>query len=279
MKKENIIKTIAASLGFFVIWAVITNVVNLSIQFFYYFTYSELRLADYEAFTQQVRTIIQANNIYIVLFQFVLFFIVVFVFFRVKGANFSTRIKWNSVSKQTYALVAAFAISTIVALNFLMDFLLPQSWVQGASEYTDAFTSGGFLTIVLVVLIAPFGEELLMRGFMTTRLLGRLPIWFVVAFPTILFGVGHAAGGMGQIIGTTVTGLVFTLVFVWTNSLRASVLAHALNNLLAAFLPWGAIKAGLNIPVQLMVGIVGFAIAVFIAYKIYKRWDKEIVIV
>lgn len=280
MKKENIVKTIAASLGFLVIYTVVTNLVGLGIQFFYYFTYSELRITDYDAYTQQIQTLMQENIMYRGLFQFVLFLVVLFIIFRVKGTSLLTHVRWNPVSKQTSALVAAMAISNIVALNFLIVFLLPQNLVQGAEEYSALVTSEGlFMNIVLVVLIGPFSEELLMRGLMTARLLGRLPLWFVVALPTILFGIGHAAGGMGQIIGTTMTGLVFTLVFIWTNSLRTAVLAHVLNNLFAAFLPWSAITAGMNTTIQLMVGIAGLAITVFIAYMIYKQWDKESVIV
>jgi len=279
MKKENNIKTIAASLGFFAIYTVVTNLVSLSVQFFYYFTYSELRIADYEAFKQQVQAAIQANSMYIALVQAGLFLVILFVIFRVRGTSLLTRIRWNPASKQIYALVAAFAIFNVITLNFLIDFL-PKSWLQGVSDYTATFTSGGlFLNILLVVITGPFMEEVLMRGLMTVRLLGRLPLWFVIAFPTILFGLGHASGGMGQIIGTTITGLVFALIFVWTNSLRAAVLAHATNNLLAAFLPWDAIKAGMSTPIQLMVGIVGLAITVFMAHMIYKQWDKKIEIV
>ncbi len=110
------------------------------------------------------------------------------------------------------------------------------------------------------MLIEPFVEEFLMRALMTVRLLCRLPLWFVVALPTVLFGVGHSAGGIGQIVGTSTVGLVFTFVFVWTNSLPTALLAHALNNILTAFLTLGAIKASMTTPIQLIVGIVGVAL-------------------
>lgn len=174
-------------------------------------------------------------------------------------------------------MAAALAVSNIIALNFLTAALLPQAWFQGASEYTAAVTSEGLLmNIVLVLLLGPFTEELLMRGLMTSRLLGRLPLWLVIAIPTTLFGLGHSAGGMGQIIGTALTGLVFTLVFIWTNSLRTAVLAHVFNNLFAAFLPWSTITSCMSTPILLSVGIAGYAVAVFFAYMIYKRRDKEI---
>ena len=278
IKKENIVITIVASLGFLVVYLAVSNLIPLGIQLFYYFTYSELRIVDNEAFTQHVRTQMVANVNYIGISIFMVFLAILFVIFKIKKTSLLKRIRWNPVSKQVYALVAVFAISNVIALNFLMDFLLPQSWVQGTSEYADMITSangGLFLTIFAVVFVGPFGEEVLMRGLITTRLMERLPLWFAVAFPTILFGVGHSAGGMGQIIGTTVTGLVFALVFIWTNSLRTAVLAHSLNNLLSAILHLGALKSAMSLPFQLTAGIIGLLIAVFTASKIYSLYSSK----
>lgn len=279
MKKESAIKSVAASLGFFVIYAIVSNLLSLSIQLFYFITYSELRISDYDAFAQLVKENMQANNMLIGLAQLVLFLIIIYIIFKVKGDNPLARIRWNPVSKQTYILVALFAIQSIITLNILFYLFMPQSWAQGASEYSTAYTSGGFiLNLLLVLIVGPLGEEVLMRGLMTGRLLGRLPLWFVVALPTILFGVGHAAGGMGQIIGTTITGLVFTLTFVWTNSLRTSVLAHSLNNLIAAFLPWDTIISAINTPIKVIIGIIGLIVTAFVAYKIYIGRNREITI-
>lgn len=277
MKRESVIKTVTASLGFFVLYAVVTNLVGICIQFFYYLTYSELRLADFDTYAQQVQTHMQANIAYRGLFQFVLFLAILFLIFKVRKTNLLERIKWNPVSKQTYALVAALAVFNIIALNFLTAALLPQGWFQGASEYTTTVTNEGLLmNIVLVLLLGPFSEELLMRGLMTSRLLGRLPLWVVITIPTIIFGLGHSAGGMGQIIGATLTGLVFTLVFIWTNSLRTAVLAHVFNNLFAAFLPWSTITSGMSTSILLIVGITIYAIAIFFAYMIYIRRDTKL---
>jgi membrane protease YdiL (CAAX protease family) len=86
---------------------------------------------------------------------------------------------------------------------------------------------------------------------------------------------------MGPVLGAivyTTTSLVFAAAYVFTNSLRASVLAHLLNNLVAAFLlpllPWNP-----PLPAQLTIGIAGLLITVFAAYKLYRRRDKEIVAV
>ena len=276
MKKENVLKAVAASLGFLVVLFVSQILVPFIYQGYYYLAYSELRTTDYEAFVEQAMAFMQANEILMGLLSFILFFIIIIVIFRIKRTSLLTRIRWNPVPKKTYALVAAFTISNIIALNILMILLLPQNWVQGAEDYAAHFTSAGFLlNIVFAGLVGPLGEEVLMRGLMTTRLLKRLPLWFAIVFPTLLFGLAHAAGGMGQIIGTTVLGLLFALVFIWTNSLRAAFLAHALNNLFVMYIPLDV--NDMSALVELMLGILAFAATIFFGVLIYKRRAKEII--
>ncbi len=172
MKKENVLKTISVSLAYLIGFAIVSRLVNLCVQLFYYFTYSTLRVSDYEAFAQEVNSRMQANVMGIGLLSFVVFFAIILIIFKAKKASFLTHIKWNPVSKQMYFMVAVLAISNIVAINFLMDFLFPQSWSQGASDYATTLTSrGSFLNAISIVLFVPFGEELLFRGLITGRLL------------------------------------------------------------------------------------------------------------
>ncbi|MCL2051149.1 MAG: CPBP family intramembrane metalloprotease [Lachnospiraceae bacterium] len=275
MKKENILKTIAASLGFFIVLLVSQALVPLAYQGYCYFAYSEMRTTNYDAFARQVSTLMQDNSSTMNVLSLALFLVIIFMIFKIKRMSLLTRIRWNPVSKQIYVFAAVFAIFNLIAFNLLSDVLFPQSWVQGAEEYATAVSGDIFYTIMFIVIFTPLVEEILMRGLITTRLLKRLPLWFAVAFPAILFGLGHGAGGMGQIIGTTVLGLLFALVFIWTNSLRTAVLAHMLNNLLAAYLPWSAINEAMGMPVQLTLGIIALAISVFFGYMIYKKWDRE----
>lgn len=261
MKKENIFKSIAVVLGYLVLFAIVQIATALVAHIF-------------------VQEPTQNSNSLIALISLILFFVIMLIFYKIRRESLWARIKWNPVPKKTYGLVAIFVISNILALNFLMSFLLPQDWVEGAVEYTATYAGGGFiLAFALVVLAAPFVEEVLFRGLMTARMLGRLPTWIVVAVPTLLFGIGHFSGGMGQVVGTMAIGLVFTLTFIWTKSLRAAVLAHVLNNLFVFagdFLQWSALFDSVNESVQLMLGIVFAAITVFSGYMIYRRWDKNV---
>jgi membrane protease YdiL (CAAX protease family) len=169
------------------------------------------------------------------------------------------------------------AIASILAIDFITEFVMPKSWLQDIGEYTEAAqSSGAFLNILLVALLAPFTEEVLYRGLITGRLLGHMPRLLVVAIPVFLFGFSHASGGVGQIVGTAITGLIFTLVFLWTNSLRASVLTHVVCNSTGFFL---TPLYDLSVPLRIAIGVVACALTLFLAYMICKRRDKEIAVV
>lgn len=274
---KNVFKGIAAALGFLLLYGVVQNLIGLSMQGYFYLTHSELRTADSFAYAEQLVIFAEATIMYRSLVQFILFVIVLLIYCRIKNIKIAAYVKWNPVSGQNYALVALLSLSAIITLNFLINVLIPKELAQDAANYAVMMTSGGlFINILLVVLVGPFTEELLVRGLMTSRMMGRLPLWAVIAVPALIFGFGHAAGGMIQVIGTIMTGLVMSLVFVWTNSMRASVLAHMLNNLVAAFLPRNKIWAAISEPVQFVIGMVGLGITVYAGYMLYKQWNKEV---
>ncbi|MDR3120501.1 MAG: CPBP family intramembrane metalloprotease, partial [Clostridiales bacterium] len=137
---------------------------------------------------------------------------------------------------------------------------MPENAIKDVAGYTETAASGGILlTIAAAVLMGPIAEEIAFRGFMTTRLKMRFPVWFAVALSTLAFSAGHYTGGIGQLIGTAWTGLLFCLVFLWTKSLRASIFAHILNNAVGFLMP-EAVFAEMGLPVKLVLLVVGLAV-------------------
>jgi membrane protease YdiL (CAAX protease family) len=279
---KNGLRAIAASFGFFVLYGVVTNLYGLGMRLFFSLTHGELKSADSAAYSEQFTAFVEANIMSRAFIQFLLFIAVLLILFRIKKISLLPYIRWNPVSRQGYVSVAIMAVSFCVAFNILFGFFMPEMF-QASENYSAAMTSGGLLfNIVLVVLIGPFTEELLLRGLMTSRMLGQLPSWFVVAASALIFGLNHADAGMGRLAGAVVYtsfGLVYTLIFVWTNSLRTSTLAHMLNNLFAAFLPWNTIISATPPLVQLIAGIVILSLAIYAACALYKRRDKDVVTV
>jgi membrane protease YdiL (CAAX protease family) len=84
-----------------------------------------------------------------------------------------------------------------------------------------------------------FGEELIWRGFLLTRLahvLGgsRGALWGSVAISSVLFGVLHVYQGFAGVVTTGMIGLVFCVFFVLLKrNLWALILAHGLMHLMS----------------------------------------------
>lgn len=277
VKKDNMFKAIIISLLFPVFYVVLQLVVNLVYQLLYGIIYFAERQADYANFVENARAAVAANSMYILLSAMVIFAIIVFLIFRIRKENLLKRIQWNSVSIPIYGLVAIAAIVNIFTINLLTYVVLPQSWLEGAEGYSDSAASGGILlTLVIVVLLGPVVEEVIYRGLMMTSLQKSVPVWFAVAFTAIVFSAIHYSGGIGQLIGTAWNGVFFCLLFLWTKSIRTSILAHIINNLIAWLLPVNVI-INMSLPGKFILFVVGMTFTVFVLHMIYKRMNNGIV--
>ena len=92
----------------------------------------------------------------------------------------------------------------------------------------------------LICMLAGIGEEILFRGFIFVVIFEFWPwglefnmnIIAAIAISSILFGLGHSITRLYTII-TGLMGVVFCLVFLWTGSLIAPIVAHALYDFFA----------------------------------------------
>jgi len=84
-----------------------------------------------------------------------------------------------------------------------------------------------------------FGEELIWRGFLLTRLAhvmggSRRALWGSVAFSSVLFGMLHVYQGFAGVVTTGMIGLVFCVFFVLLKrNLWALIFAHGLMHLMS----------------------------------------------
>jgi membrane protease YdiL (CAAX protease family) len=86
--------------------------------------------------------------------------------------------------------------------------------------------------VFLACFAAPFFEELTFRGFLFNALHRYLPLWAAVVVSAFIFGGSHwQPGNGGAIVPLAAGGVVLALVYVRTRSLIASMLTHALFNL------------------------------------------------
>ncbi len=87
--------------------------------------------------------------------------------------------------------------------------------------------------VFLACVAAPFMEELTFRGFFFNALLRYAPVTVAVLLSSILFGFAHwQPGNAGAIAPLAASGIVLAAVYYRTGSLTASMLTHALFNLI-----------------------------------------------
>lgn len=91
--------------------------------------------------------------------------------------------------------------------------------------------------LALSTLVIGYREELFFRAYLISRL-GHIksPIIGTIALSTALFAVGHAYEGPAGIAVACVTGVYFSVIFLYRRNLHEIGIAHAAYNFLALLL-------------------------------------------
>lgn len=93
------------------------------------------------------------------------------------------------------------------------------------------------------VLLAPFVEESIYRGYGVTKLLERFGATGTVIITSIFFGLLHWSGGFWYILTTAIiVGIPFAILRIKRRSIHAVFGAHLTLNLVETLLLWLAIK-------------------------------------
>jgi len=128
------------------------------------------------------------------------------------------------------AAVAAFVLGSVLMANITG---IPQAADTSGYEYLRGNLPMLILALAAVYVVSSFGEEVIYRGFLITRLseLGAGRIWAIraaVVVSAIVFGFAHFDWGVVGIVQTTFMGLALGASYVMLRrDLWVLVLAHA----------------------------------------------------
>lgn len=100
-----------------------------------------------------------------------------------------------------------------------------------------------FVAFITLVVLAPFAEELLFRGYFFGRLSGKIGKWLAVIVTALVFGSMHLIGfddngivlQWGAAADTFAMGLVAGSLRAFTGSIWAGVILHAVKNSIAFY--------------------------------------------
>ena len=143
-----------------------------------------------------------------------------------------------------------------VAIVYVMQLILP---VVNWSETQDVgfnnviSSTDRIITFVALVILAPFMEELIFRGYLYSRLRGKMRALPAIILVSVLFGVMHRQWNVGIVVG--VMSVVLCIAREMTGTIYAGILMHMIRNGIAFYMlyvnPMGLAGFGVVAPALL----------------------------
>jgi len=128
------------------------------------------------------------------------------------------------------AAVAGFLIGSIVMMNIVGE---PRAADMSGYNYLQGNLPLLIIALLAVFIVSSFGEEVIYRGFLITRISemgGNSRTWIRIAVlaSAVVFGLIHFEWGLTGIVQTTFMGLVLAIAYLLLKrNLWVLVLAHA----------------------------------------------------
>lgn len=123
------------------------------------------------------------------------------------------------------------ATLTYLAMQYLTFINFDQVQSTGFEQLSQRFEY--IAAFIALVIIAPFAEEVLFRGYLLGKLRKHVPLWVAILITSLLFGAVHMAWNVG--IDVFALSIVLCLLRVTSKSLWPSILLHMLKNGLAFY--------------------------------------------
>ena len=167
----------------------------------------------------------------------------------------SERLTWSAIGwrleqsqKLWQEVLIGLVPGAVLAVLYFTVLSPSMTWLQrNVGDYVPAGELTGALGAALVplflanVLLAPFVEESLYRGYALDRLQERYGLALAVIISCVFFGLLHWAGGFWYILLTGfVAGGLFAGLRVWRRTLIAPFAAHLVLNILEFIWIWQA---------------------------------------
>ncbi len=151
--------------------------------------------------------------------------------FNIKFYNWKKSLRTFLLSLLVFALaLLAFVIGSIIMANITG---IPES--ADMSRYNFLQGNLGLLvfSIVGILMVSSFGEEMIYRGFLINRITQLLPDstnfkYLAVVISSVIFGLVHYEWGPMGIVQTGFMGLALgTCYIIFNNNLTITIIAHA----------------------------------------------------
>ncbi len=143
-----------------------------------------------------------------------------------------------------------------VAIVYVMQLILPVvdwSETQDVGFNNVISSTDRIITFVALVILAPLMEELIFRGYLYSRLRGKMSALPAIILVSVLFGAMHGQWNVGIVVG--VMSVVLCIAREMTGTIYAGILMHMIRNGIAFYMlyinPMGLAGFGVVAPALL----------------------------
>jgi len=157
-----------------------------------------------------------------------------------QGYRFSDLIQTTGIKPLAIPLGVIFIVYFALALgvvwfsSFVLSFISPD-YVEYFLSDEDLLPKGrpiaAFFLAIYIGIIGPIAEELIFRGLLLNRISYKLNLKYGIMISSFIFAIFHF-----DIIGSFITGVILSFVYIWTKNLLYPILLHIANNCLVVFL-------------------------------------------
>ena len=212
---------------------------------------------------EQAGTMVENNMGVALIINAILAMAIYLVVMKIRKHKFTEEVAIKKVGVKTIILAIAAALGAICVIDYGVELLpIPEELMNGLVEDTGKVAEMPLWQSILAAsIIVPIMEEIVFRGFMFSRLGKAMPTWIAVAITSIAFGLVH--GQMIWALLAALTGVVFNIVRIKTDSIIPTIVMHMVNNSLATLIPESASEIPIPTIAVVIFGAVLLAISLY----------------
>ena len=225
-------KGLLRGIGYFLLYMVFTIVIQVALSFLI------IQIAAGIGITGQaeIEDFANKNILGMTIVSGILTVLFLYLIFKLPKKDIRNEWKLNSFAFRDIlkSCVLTFSLSSVFSLLTLNADIENSRLIASSAEYYSSMVPflGTVLMILNLLVIAPFAEELALRGIVYTRIEKELKPIVAIIVSAVLFGLMHfMAGGIILVAGATIMGLAFGLLMYKYKSLWLCIIAHMCANL------------------------------------------------
>ena len=227
--------------------------------------------------TSQEGQLLYAQNMGVALILSAILALAIYlIIFAARKVNPSEQIDLRKLSVKGIALSVLGGLSAMLFLNFVLDFIpFPEGILENLEETLDIYNNFSlWQAIVGNALLIPFLEEVVFRGLIFGRLRRAMPALVAAIITSVVFGLMH--GYPILMLWAFCFSMIICYARVKTDSILPGIIIHVIVNSFAVICNYSGILEYAEVPVIIILTVVGFLglVVYFIGFTILGKKEN-----